>query len=507
MTTGSRGVIVAVIDTGIDYNNADLYQNIWINQAEIPNWWYTKSSDGTFDKVVYKSQIVTATPGVITFSDLNHAANQGLVYDSNGDGRIDAGDLLRPLSQGGWDNNGATPRTATRPTPTISSAGISSPTTTIRSTTTDTAPTSPASSAAAGNNGVGVAGVDWNVQIMDLEVFDATGAGSIANIIAAVDYSIQHGAKISNNSWALAGPARTCSTPYRTPGTPDRSSSWRPATAAQSSELPGRVHAAAEQRRIGGRHRPTRANSGRNSNYGASTVTLAAPGVGILSDAPGGGFASYTGTSQAVPFVTGTLALVWGQHPTWTYQQVIDQVTSTVTPLASLKGKTITGGLVNAAAAVGATSPNGGGGSQTPPDPARHDLRLQRPGRPLDQPRRRDLRPAHQRDHVHRGQRALTNPAGQLVSLTALKLPGSDGHQFEIDFNTQAVAGVYTLNIGAGVHGVLGGPSPPTAFRTRLRPQPIRFTSRRRRRSRSSARRPLRSRWLKASSSPPSRCK
>ena len=106
VTTSASNVIVSLIDTGVDYNNSDLYQNIWINQAEIPTWWYTKSSDGKFDKVVYKSQIVTATPGVITFADLNNAVNKGLVWDTNGDGRVDAGDLLRPLSQGGWDNNG-----------------------------------------------------------------------------------------------------------------------------------------------------------------------------------------------------------------------------------------------------------------------------------------------------------------------------------------------------------------------------------------------------------------
>src|SRR5439155_2127275 len=52
-----------------------------------------------------------------------------------------------------------------------------------------------------------------------------------------------------------------------------------------------------------------------SSNYGPSTVTLAAPGVDILGDAPGGSVSAYTGTSQAVPFVTATLALVWGEHP------------------------------------------------------------------------------------------------------------------------------------------------------------------------------------------------
>ena len=44
VTTGSPGVTIAQIDTGVDYNNVDLYKNIWINQAEIPDVWYTKSS-------------------------------------------------------------------------------------------------------------------------------------------------------------------------------------------------------------------------------------------------------------------------------------------------------------------------------------------------------------------------------------------------------------------------------------------------------------------------------
>src|SRR5579871_416457 len=39
VTTGSPNIIVAVMDTGIDYDAPDLYQNIWINQAEIPNQW------------------------------------------------------------------------------------------------------------------------------------------------------------------------------------------------------------------------------------------------------------------------------------------------------------------------------------------------------------------------------------------------------------------------------------------------------------------------------------
>ena len=36
VTTGSPATVIAEIDTGIDYDHPDLYQNIWINQAEIP---------------------------------------------------------------------------------------------------------------------------------------------------------------------------------------------------------------------------------------------------------------------------------------------------------------------------------------------------------------------------------------------------------------------------------------------------------------------------------------
>src|SRR5579885_490946 len=72
VTTGSPHVIVAVLDTGIAYNDSDLAENIWIKQADIPNYWYTKTNQWSgYNKIVYKSQIKTETPGIITFRDLN----------------------------------------------------------------------------------------------------------------------------------------------------------------------------------------------------------------------------------------------------------------------------------------------------------------------------------------------------------------------------------------------------------------------------------------------------
>src|SRR4051794_28575816 len=101
-TTGSTRVTVGVLDTGIDYNNPDLYLNIWVNQAEIPDQWLAGAG---LTRVVRKADIKDFDgDGLTTFRDLNAPINAGLVNDNNGDGRIDAGDLLRPVAQGGWEN-------------------------------------------------------------------------------------------------------------------------------------------------------------------------------------------------------------------------------------------------------------------------------------------------------------------------------------------------------------------------------------------------------------------
>ena len=93
VTTGSDQVIVADTDTGIAYNDPDLYDNVWINQAEIPSTVLPNLTD------VYDD-------GVITFTDLNNPINQGAgkIVDTNGDGIITATDLLASTTAGGWVN-------------------------------------------------------------------------------------------------------------------------------------------------------------------------------------------------------------------------------------------------------------------------------------------------------------------------------------------------------------------------------------------------------------------
>ncbi len=471
VVTGSPGVVVAQIDTGVDYNNVDLYKNIWINQAEVPDVWYTKSSaaSAAYNILVHKSQIQTATPGVITFADLNNPVNKGLVWDNNGDGRIDPSDLLRPLTQGGWDNHSTKDGDAAHPDDFFGWNFVANNNNPFDDNGHGT--NVAGILAAQGNNGYGVAGVDWNVPLQELKAFDGNGFSSITMLIQAINYSIQHGAKISNNSWSVGfagddlfnavAAARTAGQIFVAAAGND-GNPYPNYPARYAPQLDDVVSVAAIDRN---------GKLWSSSDYGATTVTLAAPGVSIVSDAVGGGVSDYFGTSQAVPFVTGVLALVWGQHPNWTYKQVIAQVTSTVTPLASLKGKTITGGIVNAAAAVGT------GVSHSPPAPnvlsavfgGPNAHSLIRVVLTFDQIMNLSTFTSAQ---VH-----LTNPAGQSVPVTAKIAAGSDGHQIEIDFSAQTTPGTYKLSLGAGILDAAGAALAPYSVADFLAPAQYVFTS------------------------------
>src|SRR5262249_18540282 len=94
------------------------------------------------------------------------------------------------------------------------------------------------------------------------------------------------------------------------------------------------------------------------SNYGPHTIELGAPGRSILSTVRNNGYASWSGTSMAAPFVTGVLALVESQHPALPSYDVIHQVRRTVAKTPALNGRTVPGGRLNAYKAVSTPRPD-----------------------------------------------------------------------------------------------------------------------------------------------------
>jgi subtilisin family serine protease len=94
------------------------------------------------------------------------------------------------------------------------------------------------------------------------------------------------------------------------------------------------------------------------SSVGPSPLSLrlkpdvAAPGVGVLSAAPGGGWATSSGSSMAGPHVTGIAALLRQRHPEWTPAQVKEAIVDTAVPVKATPSPTRVGaGLVDASAA------------------------------------------------------------------------------------------------------------------------------------------------------------
>ena len=199
-----------------------------------------------------------------------------------------------------------------------------------------------------GNNSVGVTGVAWNAKIMPLKFLDDSGNGPTSNAILALNYATAKGVKLTNNSWRYFYPTQGLSDAIKAAG--QQGALFIAAAGNEtrnidinqvypaSYNLPNIISVASTTR--------TDALSG-FSNYGPTSVDLGAPGSDIYSTIPGGNYGLLSGTSMASPHVTGGAALVWSQHPTWTADQVKNQLLRTTDPLPALSGRTVSGGRLN----------------------------------------------------------------------------------------------------------------------------------------------------------------
>ncbi|MER3415341.1 MAG: hypothetical protein C4297_03885 [Gemmataceae bacterium] len=303
----AQPVPVAVMDTGIDYTHPALYEHIWINYFEIPT--------------SIRSRLVdTDKDGLITFRDLNDPANTGLAADINGNGYIDADDILKPWTLGGWadfeDNDGN---------------GLVDDLVGWDFVNNDNNPYD--------DNGHGTASA-WvivqvapNAVIVPVKILGASGEGSAADAVLGLDYTRAVGAPIVNQGFAATSYVGIWADALR------RSADIGQLIVTAAGN--GDTSLIAALREL---HQPNMlvvtASDGADklapfANRDPRLKMLAAPGVGIVTAALGGGQTSASGTSISTAFVSGAAALLWGTRQGWDYRQVADALFTHTDPARS----------------------------------------------------------------------------------------------------------------------------------------------------------------------------
>ncbi len=345
ITTGRRDVIVAVVDSGIDYTHPDLYENVWINAGEIP-------------ASIARQLIDVDGDNVISFVDLNHSANRdrNLARDLNGNGYIDPGDLLNdPNWSDGVDTDGngfvddlhGYDFHNNDPDP-IDDSGHGTHVSGII--------------AASGNNAVGIAGVAYSTTLMPLKFLSSSDLGATANATRAINYAtmmktrFDAGVRVINNSWGgeifnrglLEAVQATGDAEILLVAGAGNGNSNRAGIDIDAIEFyPASFDVS---------HLIAVTASGRSdalapfANFGATSVDVAAPGVEILSTLPNGQYGPRHGTSMAAAFVSGAAALQFADVPFATVAEVRESILSSVDPLTSEldRLRVGTGGRINA---------------------------------------------------------------------------------------------------------------------------------------------------------------
>lgn len=314
-TMGSEDVVVAVIDTGVDYNHEDLVYNMWRNTAEIPGNNVDDDGNGYVDDIV----------------GWDFVSNDNLPFDLSVD-------PMQLLFGGGNPGHG-----------THCAGNV----------------------AARANNGKGIVGVAPNVKIMALRFLSEKGQGTTAGAIKSIKYAVDNGAQILSNSWGSIGDdpndpntqALKDAIQYSQDNNAlfiaaagngkqgvgyDNDTDSQPAyPASYDHEVIISVAALDVENQLG----PF-------SNWGNRTVDMGAPGVKVYSTVPGNVYqdtifdkfgitVTWDGTSMATPHVAGAAALYLSANPSADWRQIKEALMSSTTPISALNGKAVTGGKLN----------------------------------------------------------------------------------------------------------------------------------------------------------------
>lgn len=293
MHTGSKDVLVGVIDTGIYYKHPDLIDNYWSNPGEtgLDQNGQDKRSNGIDDD------------------------NNGYVDDWRG------WDFINNDNDPIDDHNHGT-----------HCAGVIG---------------------AKSNNGIGISGVNWEVSMVGLKIFNSQGSTTTDAIVGAIEYATTIGVDLTSNSWGGGAYSQLI---Y---------------DAIKRAQEKGILFVAAAGNNSKNTDETSNYPSGYDidniisvastdhndhisyfSNYGIQTVDVAAPGSDIYSTVTNDGYSMMSGTSMATPYVSGVAALVMAAFPDISYKEVKARILYNGDRNESLRDKVMTGARINAYASL-----------------------------------------------------------------------------------------------------------------------------------------------------------
>jgi subtilisin family serine protease len=202
--------------------------------------------------------------------------------------------------------------------------------------------------AAVGNNGVGVTGVVWHAKIVLLKFLNGSGSGPTSAAVEALQYAVRMGVRLTNNSWGGGFYSRALEDAIAAAGAAGELFVAAAGNARSNTDAVPQYPSALPEDCIVAVAATDQADQLASfSNYGATTVDLAAPGVDVLSTFPGHTYRLLSGTSMATPHVTGSAAFLMGRFPGMAALEVKARLLRFVTPLPALATRCVSGGRLN----------------------------------------------------------------------------------------------------------------------------------------------------------------